>query len=68
MAYVLDYLQGRGVTFTVIPHRDGTGDARPSDLVAKTVVVIANYGPALVVIPTTRKLDMALVAEAVGDP
>jgi Ala-tRNA(Pro) deacylase len=75
MAYVLDYLQGRGVTFTVIPHTRSTtaqGEAGesgvPADLVATTVVVIANYGPALLVIPAPRKLDLDLVAEAVGDP
>ncbi len=75
MAYVMDYLQGRGVTFTVIPHPKAptaVGEAHaihvPADLVAKTVVVIANYGPALMVIPASRRLDMKLVAEAVGDP
>jgi Ala-tRNA(Pro) deacylase len=75
MAYVLDYLQGRGVTFTVIPHTRSTtaeGEAGatgvPADLVATTVVVIANYGPALLVIPASRKLDLDLVADAVGDP
>jgi Ala-tRNA(Pro) deacylase len=75
MAYVMDYLQGRGVTFTVIPHPKAptaAGEAHainvPADLVAKTVVVIANYGPALMVIPASRRLDMELVADAVGDP
>ncbi len=75
MAYVLDYLQGRGAMFTVIPHARATtaeGEAHaagiPSDMVAKTVVVIANFGPALVVIPSSRRLDMGLVTQAVGDP
>lgn len=75
MAYVLDYLQGRGAVFTVIPHaRTVTAESEahaariPTELVAKTVVVIANYGPAVLVIPASRKLDMAMVAEAVGDP
>jgi Ala-tRNA(Pro) deacylase len=75
MAYVMDYLQGRGVTFTVIPHPKAptaVGEAHalhiPEELVAKTVVVIANYGPALMVIPASRRLDLGLAAAAVGDP
>jgi Ala-tRNA(Pro) deacylase len=75
MAHVMDYLQGRGVTFTVIPHAKAptaVGEAHalhlPEDLVAKTVVVIANYGPALMVIPASRRLDLTLATEAVGDP
>ena len=75
MAYVMDYLQGRGVTFTVIPHPKAptaAGEAHalhlPEELVAKTVVVIANYGPALMVIPASRRLDLTLAIEAVGDP
>jgi Ala-tRNA(Pro) deacylase len=75
MAHVLDYLQGRGVTFTVIPHErapTAEGEAHAAgfapELVAKTVVAIANYGPALLVIPASRRLDLGMVAEAVGDP
>jgi Ala-tRNA(Pro) deacylase len=75
MAYVMDYLQGRGVTFTVIPHPRTPpvqGEAHAlrahEDLVTKTIVVIADYGPALMVIPASRRLDLALVVEAVGDP
>lgn len=75
MAYVLDYLQGRGVVFTVIPHpRAPTARSEAhvlhlsEDLVAKTVVAITRNGPALMVIPASRALDMQLVAEAVADP
>lgn len=75
MAYVLDYLQGRGAVFTVIPHPKGSvasDDPRgvhiPEELVAKTVVAIAGFGPALMVIPASRELDLSLVAQAVGDP
>lgn len=75
MGYVLDYLQGRGSVFTVIPHpkaptAEGEAHAMrlPPDEVVKTVVVIANYGPALMVIPASRRLDMELVAQATGDP
>ncbi len=75
MGYVLDYLQGRGSVFTVIPHPKAPtaeGEAHAMrispDAVVKTVVVIANYGPALMVIPASRRLDMELVAQATGDP
>jgi len=74
MARVMDYLQGRGVTFTVIPHPKAPTVAEapppylPEGPVAKTIVIIANYGPALMVVPASRMLDLALAAEAVGDP
>ena len=75
MSSVLDYLQGRGVRFTVIPHGNpAVGEPAPpapdadGELVAKTVVVIANFGPALMVIPASRTLDMARTSVAVGDP
>jgi Ala-tRNA(Pro) deacylase len=75
MAAVLDYLQGRGVMFTVIPHQKtatAAGEAHTmgvsEDEVVKTVVVIANYGPALMVIPASRKLDLELVADITKDP
>jgi len=74
MSHVLDYLQGRGVTFTVIPHpkaATAAGEAHTlhlsMDEVVKTIVVIANYGPALMIIPASRRLDMDLAAEATAD-
>ncbi|HEY7755637.1 MAG TPA: YbaK/EbsC family protein [Actinomycetota bacterium] len=73
MAFVLEYLQGRGHVFTVIPRlRTATNGAPasqvPAELVAMTIVVVADHGPALLVIPASRMLDLELVAEAVGDP
>lgn len=75
MGYVLDYLQGRGAVFTVIPHpRTPTAQSEAHalritpDEVVKTVVVVASFGPALMVIPASRRLDMGLAAEATGDP
>ena len=71
MAHVLDYLQGRGVVFTVIPESAPTAvfaANAPEELIAKTVVAMVNYGVALLVIPGGRAVDLALVAEAVGDP
>ena len=70
MAGVPDYLQGRGVIFTVIPRSapsDVIASAAPDELVVRTVVAIANDDPVLLVIPASRALDGALVAAAVGD-
>jgi Ala-tRNA(Pro) deacylase len=74
MGSVLEYLQGRGQVFTVIPHPDGPlGEAaspsvrRLTGLLARTVVAIAHHGPALLVVPASRTLDLGLVAEAVAD-
>jgi len=74
VSHVMEYLQGRGVTFTVIPHRRATtagGEVHalglPGEEVVKTVVVVAKNGPALMVVPASRMLDLGLVGEAVGD-
>lgn len=74
MAAVVDYLQGRGVTFTVIPHQKGSAAGKAhtmgisGDEVVKTVAVIANYGLALMVIPAPRELDLELAADITKDP
>jgi Ala-tRNA(Pro) deacylase len=71
MSRVLDYLQGRGVVFTVIPQSAPSDDVRanaPDHLVVRTVVAIVNDSPALLLIPGGRALDPELVAEALGDP
>lgn len=74
MAYVMDYLQGRGAAFTVIPHAHGATAAEearaigmPEGEVVTTVVVITHSGPALAVIPAAETLDLELAREAVGD-
>jgi prolyl-tRNA editing enzyme YbaK/EbsC (Cys-tRNA(Pro) deacylase) len=70
----MEYLQGRGVTFVVIPHLDDdvppTGAMptfSPEDVV-KTVVLMTTLGPALCVIPDNRELDLQLASAAVRDP
>ena len=75
MTALLDYLQGRGVPFQAIPHpQTATSLAEahalgvPEEEVAKTLVIIASSGPALLVIPASRRLDMDLVRRAVNDP
>jgi prolyl-tRNA editing enzyme YbaK/EbsC (Cys-tRNA(Pro) deacylase) len=48
--------------------RRETRDVRvPQDLLARTVVVMTSDGPALVVIASEHRLDIALVGLAVGD-
>ena len=75
MASVLEYLQGRGQVFTVIPHGQSIGPdgevhvvGVPSEIAVRTVVVMANEGPAVLVIPASRELDLELLPEALGDP
>jgi Ala-tRNA(Pro) deacylase len=74
MSYVFDYLQGRGAVFTVIPHPDAETAAGAHALpfseeeVVKTVVVMADFGPALMVVPASRRLDLELAGEATADP
>jgi len=74
MAAVFDYLHGRGVTFQVIPHRQAAtaaGEAHalgiPEDEVVKTIVVVTSFGHAIMVVPSSRKLDMDLVRSAAAD-
>ena len=75
MASVLEYLQGRGQVFTVIPRPrnadagEAKPDARiPAGLVARTVVAIGKEGLAVLVIPASRRLELALVVDVLGDP
>ncbi|HEX5949808.1 MAG TPA: YbaK/EbsC family protein [Actinomycetota bacterium] len=75
MSYVFDYLQGRGVVFTVIPHPRAETAVRgvralpySEDEVVKTVVVMADFGPSLMVVPASSQLDLDLAAEATADP
>ena len=74
MSAVRDALGGRGLAFEVIPHErtyTTIEEARAlgisADEVLKTVVLDTERGHALAVIPGSRKLDMRLVREAVGD-
>lgn len=68
----MDYLQGRGVTFVVIPHGDaepehvGPTTFSPDDIV-KTVALVTTLGHALCVIPDDRDLDLDLARAAVRD-
>jgi Ala-tRNA(Pro) deacylase len=74
MSPVMEYLQGRGVPFLVLPHPHAEtvlDTARrhgfPTDEVVKTVVVTTNYGNALLVLRADREAVEELVLEALGD-
>ena len=70
----MEYLQGRGVTFVVIPHRgdDPEGSSSPATFsegdVVTTVVLSTTLGHALCVIPDDRELDLELARTCVRDP
>jgi Cys-tRNA(Pro)/Cys-tRNA(Cys) deacylase len=72
---VLDYLCGRGRPFLVLPEPTAataraTAETHGIDLaeVIRTEVVIADGGPALMLVPSTHYLDLELAKRAVGDP
>jgi prolyl-tRNA editing enzyme YbaK/EbsC (Cys-tRNA(Pro) deacylase) len=73
MTALMEYLQGRGVTFVVIPHADedapnaASPPAFSPDDVVKTIVLMTTLGPALCVIPDRREIDLALALAAVRD-
>jgi Ala-tRNA(Pro) deacylase len=74
MSIVTEHLQRQGATFEVVAHRQAytcADQARALGIdageVLKTVAVRAGAGYALVVIPASRRLDLHLVREAVGD-
>lgn len=75
MSFVTDYLSQRGVDFEVAGHpRAVTSmeEARAlgiaADEVVKTVALTTDQGPALLILPASRRLDMVLARDAVGDP
>jgi Ala-tRNA(Pro) deacylase len=74
MSLVTEHLEGRGVPFEVIPHRQAytsIDEARAlgiaADEVIKTIVVRAASGNALVAVCGYRRLDMSQVRTAVDD-
>jgi Ala-tRNA(Pro) deacylase len=69
---LMEYLQGRGVTFVVIPHEDGAPDnigptTFSADDVVKTVVLVTTLGHAMCVIPDDRELELDLARAALRD-
>ena len=74
MSPVMEYLQGRGVPFLVLPDPTATSveeTARrhgfPRDEVVTTVVITTRYGHALLVVGAGQEVDESLVVAALGD-
>jgi Ala-tRNA(Pro) deacylase len=74
MSVVTDHLEQRGSAFELLPHRQAytsTDEARAlgidADEVVKTLAVRTGPGYALMVIPASRRLDLHLVCDALGD-
>ncbi|MGA9160971.1 MAG: YbaK/EbsC family protein [Actinomycetota bacterium] len=75
MSLTTEYLRMRGVAFETIPHDQAfttIEEARAlgvrADQLVKTLLLDTERGHALAVIPGDRRLEMHLVALAVGDP
>lgn len=74
MSVVTQHLEQRGSAFELLPHQQAytsTDEARALGIdageVLKTLAVRTGPGYALMVIPASRRLDLHLVREALGD-
>jgi Ala-tRNA(Pro) deacylase len=74
MSFVTDYLKRRGVVFEEADHSRAVTSLEEAqalgiaaDEVAKTVALATDQGYALLVLPASRRLDLRLAREAVGD-
>jgi Ala-tRNA(Pro) deacylase len=74
MSVVTEHLEQRGSAFALLPHRQAytsTDEARALGIdageVLKTLAVRTGPGSVLVVIPASRRLDLHLVRDALGD-
>ena len=74
MSVVTEHLEQRGCVFEVIPHQQAytsVDEARALGIevgeVLKTLAVRTGSGYALMVIPASRRLDLHLAREALGD-
>lgn len=74
MTLVTDPLERAGLQFEVLPHppsASGFEEAAAlhldADEVVKVVAVVIDTGPALAMVPASRRLDMDLVRDAFGD-
>jgi Ala-tRNA(Pro) deacylase len=74
MSVVTEHLEQRGCVFEVLPHRQAytsVDEARALgievDEVLKTLAVRTGSGYALMVVPASRRLDLHLAREALGD-
>jgi Ala-tRNA(Pro) deacylase len=74
MAAVFDYLQGRGVTFQVIPHAAASSAEEAATIIgvdpaemANTVALIEGLDVSLAVIPASDRLDPGAIETAIGE-
>jgi prolyl-tRNA editing enzyme YbaK/EbsC (Cys-tRNA(Pro) deacylase) len=74
MSVVTEHLEQRGRAFELLPHRQAytsTDEARALGIdagdVLKTLAVRTGPGYALMVIPASRRLDLHLARDALGD-
>ena len=74
MSVVTEHLEQRGIAFELIPHQQAytsTEEAQTLGVdageVLKTLAVRTSSGYALAVIPASRRLDLHLVRDALGD-
>ena len=74
MSFVTEHLEWRGVDYEVAEHARAVTSMEEAgalgitaDEVVKTVMLATDRGPALVVVPASRRLDLRLAREAVGD-
>jgi Ala-tRNA(Pro) deacylase len=74
MSVVTEHLEQRGSVFEVLPHQQAytsVDEARALGIgvgeVLKTLALRAGFGYALMVIPASRRLDLQLAREALGD-
>jgi Ala-tRNA(Pro) deacylase len=74
MTLVTDHLERRGLRFEVLPHErslTALAEARmlgtSPEEVLKVVVLDVETGHALAILPASRRLDLDLVREALGD-
>jgi Ala-tRNA(Pro) deacylase len=74
MSFVTEHLERRGVDYEVAEHARAVTSMEEAgalgitaDEVVKTVMLATDRGPAMVVVPASRRLDLRLAREAVGD-
>jgi Ala-tRNA(Pro) deacylase len=73
--YVHDFLRSRGVWFESLLHRPASSSTKragnvhvPGRRVAKAVLVKAGESFVLAVLPSTSRIDLVLLGDAVGEP
>ena len=74
MSFVTEHLEWRGVDYEVAEYARAVTSMEEAcalgitaDEVVKTVMLATDRGPALLVVPASRRLDLRLAREAVGD-